>query len=56
MLHLVSITEPVWEGNNVTITHEDDPQYHFNKVTGKQNISALITDDYGTAFPKKMIS
>ena len=52
----VSITEPVKEGSTVAISAEGDPQYHFYKVTGKQNTSELITDDYGTEFPQTLIS
>ena len=52
----VSITEPVKEGSTVAITAEGGPQYHFYKVTGKQNTSELITDDYGTEFPQTLIS
>ena len=40
----------------VATTAEGDPQYHFYKVTGKQNTSELITDDYGTEFPQTLIS
>ena len=50
------MTELVWEGSNVAIPAEGDPHYHFCKVTGKQTTSALITDDYGTQFPKALVS
>ena len=38
---VVSITELVYEVSTVATTAEGDPQYHFYKVTGKQNISAF---------------
>ena len=40
----------------MAITAEGDPQYHFYKVTEKQNTSESITDDYGTKFPQTLIS
>ena len=52
----VNITELVLEGSAEAITAEGDPQYHFYKVTGKQNTSALITCDYGTEFLQTLIS
>ena len=39
----------------MAIMAEGDPQFHCYKITGKQNTSALITDDYGTAFPQTLI-
>ena len=38
---VVNITELVYEVSTVATTAEGDPQYHFYKVTGKQNISAF---------------
>ena len=38
---VVSINELVYEASTVATTAEGDPQYHFYKVTGKQNISAF---------------
>ena len=35
------ITELVYEVSTLAITAEGDPQYHFYKVTGKENISAF---------------